>query len=419
MFRRFYLVSFFFLFLSSLVFSSTSFGKLKQKKKKRKNHKKPKVTLIDEKAEFQKEYLDFKLDWDLTLSPHAGASWMMTLGEGFEALVPHKWKGRGAGDVLLRTGQSFLDIFFYYHTTLVQHEVFGHGARLREYGANNISYTFGLFHGSAGGNYRRTVQRDIALSAGGIESADIISRLLTMDFLDRGVVRTNRAWSHFFSHGNQGYYIHFFQDLNFPGHDIASYVNLVNSYNGASGGTSLAELRLYGVFDYLNPFLFFSVWSIGRYIATGDNKFEYPMISLGDHLRYLPATRLVLAPYGPEIYLFNYLKFKEYSGKIDLGGRFTGETSSFNLSVDMNPVQLVPWLLLGGHFAFWYQPEMNFGNFFAGKKAPGVLLNLKPSFQVVKNFFVNTQLGYKTKGFIQGEPLDSALLLRLGLSFRW
>ena len=373
---------------------------------------------LKNKKKQEREFLDFQLYGDLKSSPFVGAHLMLSLGEGYEALLPHKNKGKNVGSALVRVGHSLLDTIFYFHTALVQHEAFGHGGRLREFGATNISYNFRLFSGSASGNYSRTTQKNLIFSAGGIEASDVMAQVLDLDYLDLTKIKTHKAWAYLFSFGNQGFYVHMFQDLDYPGHDIVSYIDDINNYAGSNGAkTNISEIRLYGLFDYLNPYLYYSLYGIGRYIATGENSFKYPMISITKNLSYLPATRLVLAPYGPELHILNYLRFKKYSGKLNLGLRTTEAASAVTLNAHVNPVSILPWLSLGLHAGFWWQPEINLGDTYSNEQNIGFLINLKPSFKMIENFYLNTHLGFKTRGFIQGESIASNPILRLGLRF--
>lgn len=377
-----------------------------------------------EKNHSQKEekkdpsYLYPNLVWDPVLSPYAGTSLMLTFGEGYEALLPHKKKGRGVLDILLRTGHSFLDIGFYFYTTLIQHEIFGHGAKLREFGASHISYTVGFFQGSAHGSFDETHQKNLALMGGGIEGADVMAHTIEMDVLERSSVLTRRAWSYFFSSGNQPFYLFFMSDLDNPTHDIVNYLDYLDAYYGTPD-ISYEDLQLYGLLDFFNPFLYYSFYSLGNYIVTGENHFKPPFIPFGKHFAYLPATRLVLTPYGPEAHFLNYMKYKDYSGKLGLGARIAEQGSSFSVNGHLNSVKLLPWLSLGAQFSFWSQPVLNLRDYYKGEQAFGTLIKVKPSFSPLENLVVQTELGYKTSGFVQGELLGAGLILRLGLGYRF
>jgi hypothetical protein len=367
--------------------------------------------------EKKKALRDLKILGDLQLSHQTGAYALLTLGELYEALIPHKKKGAQANDILIRSSHMLLDIFLYFHFALIQHEILGHGARLREYNATNINYRFGLFHGSAAGFFKRTNQTEAALSAGGIEASDVMAHIIHMEYLESSIVKPHRAFAHLFSFGNQGFYIHMFQDVNYPGHDIAAYIKSINAYAGSS--LSMETMRLLGIFDYLNPYLYYSLYGIGNYIVTGGDQFKYPMIQMTKDLSYLPATRLVMAPYGPEIHLLNYFRYREFSGQVNFGVQVDGAGNGFTLNAHLNPVVFFPQLSIGAHFALWHQPEMTLRNMHSGVQYTGMLLNLKPSFRVVERFFIEGQVGYKTAGFVQGEVLSSSPIVRLGLRYQF
>ena len=358
-----------------------------------------------EKNEKEKILRDLKILGDLQLSHQTGAYALLTLGELYEALIPHKKKGSQANDILIRSSHMLLDTFLYFHFALIQHEILGHGARLREYNATNINYRFGLFRGSAQGFFKRTHQKEAALSAGGIEASDVMAHIIHMEYLESSTVKPHRAFAHLFSFGNQGFYTHMFQDVNYPGHDIAAYIKSINAYAGSS--LSIETMRLLGIFDYLNPYLYYSLYSIGNYIVTGADLF------------YLPATRLVMGPYGPEIHLLNYFRYREFSGQVNFGFQVDGAGNGLTLNVHLNPVVFFPQLSIGAHFALWHQPEMTLGNNHSGVGYAGMLLNLKPSFRLLERFFIEGQFGYKTAGFVQGEVLSSSPLIRLGLRYQF
>lgn len=387
-------LSMFFVFLSH-----ESFGKEEKQKKE------------------EKRELHLGVIWDKDYSPHVGAELVGSLLDGMEFLIPHKTKGDSGLSYAMRAGHSFLDLFLSYHGVLIQHEVFGHGHRLREMKAGNISYGFGLFHGWADGDRTLYNQREAAFFAGGIEAADIMAHRLEMSFLDTESIKTHRAWTYFFAFGNQSAYIHLFPE-SMKGHDIQSYRRNLNAYYADSNAVSSGRMKLLGLLDYFNPFLYYSVYAIGRYIATGDNSFRYPMFKLARGFEYLPAFRLVMAPYGPEVHFLNYLRIHGFSGLVKLGYGDTLGNQSLFFSAQLNPVQVHKRVSLGGDFSFWSQPKSTFKNLpEAGKRSLGILLALKSQIELVKNFFIQGHLGFKTAGFVPSEGIQGGVIGRAGVRY--
>jgi hypothetical protein len=372
--------------------------------------------IIEEKPETI-EGANFELLWDSTLSPHVGSAFLLSLTEGYDFWGSHATSTTAdESHFLMRTVGSGLDLFLTFHSTLVQHEIFGHGARLREFEAKNREYGIGLFRGWAGGKYEKTNQKTMIVSMGGIEGADIMGHNIDLRWLNSSVITPVKAWNYIFSSGNQSFYIHMFRDLDSPGHDIASYIEDINEYYSNSHSIDIAKIRDLGLLDYLNPYWYFSFYCIGQYVANGVSTFRYPMISLTDNLEYLPAMRLVLTPYGPEGQFVNYLKYKDFSGKITFNYGKTNNKKSYAFGLHSNPFLLGNYLLLGSQVALWSQPEITLEDSPKhNSNKIGFLINLKPAIRVKNNFHINFHLGYKRKGFVQGEKIAGHFITRVGL----
>jgi hypothetical protein len=77
--------------------------------------------------------------------------------------------------------------------------------------------------------------------------------------------------------------------------------------------------------------------------------------------------------------------------------------------------------MLSGRIHVWYQPALRLGSpsgEVLGSEGLGVGGSLGARFFPLEKVGLVLELGYKSSGFVAGEPLAAGILLRAGLAFR-
>jgi hypothetical protein len=337
-----------------------------------------------------------------------------------------------AVNISYRFAKSFLlDLPVDYFVCVLQHEVFGHGARLREYGVHNIIYRLNvpLPYGGGGGstswNYISPVSpgEDIAVAIGGVEANSILSGQIVNNCIRRGTMSSREALLYTLASNNITQYLWKTQHetIHVEGNDMVAYEDGLNAKEGFSDNHKLTVddlsrqnilLKLLDPFQYIALYTFFKT-----YLMDGSGEFEIPMIHLGE-VKLLPAFRFGLSPYGSELYFVTYAehlcKFLEIS--IRYGFPLFHKSWGFGCSaVNLFQTETVT---IGGGIDLWNQPLLEgLLNSFAGSGTGGafsVHTNVK-IFDASPSIHLTAEFKTKTAGYLQGEPLGPESLVRAGL----
>jgi len=361
----------------------------------------------------------------------------------------------------LRSGE--LAVVWYpinYMTMVLQHEVFGHGYRMRSIGSGlgkvegyKMTYMVDKYGFHVKDAHTRfsccrapSFSESIAISIAGLESNSIFAENLVFSWLEKGYIDPRQAslWR-----SNQfacAKYIKTLKKLDGlttiwygskSGHDIARYYSTLHRCYGTTNDLEhhLGELRLKANLTILlNPFTYLSCLSELSYVFFNSS---IPIFGFSGEGEYwvLPAYKMGLSPFGIEdiIELFIwkkggsptlvYFKFGQFSSN-----RYTG------LGIENRKLLTTEYGSFGLKGDFWYQPpllldsisEKDMGyeamcdRFLDAKnQKPGISLSViyQKSSMKHPNTSVWAQLGGKTKGFLPGESLVAAPIVKLGASY--
>ncbi len=137
-------------------------------------------------------------------------------------------------------------------------------------------------------------------------------------------------------------------------------------------------------------------------------------------VNYLPAYKLILTPYGLENQIINYFRCYNVSGRflVNFGGVGVGVAKKkyWGIGLDLNLVRINKYINLGGNIYLWNQPEL-FKNPKKSTNKYGTLVNISSRYDIIKYLSLDTNIGYKTKGYIQGHMLNSGLIIGAGLVY--
>lgn len=360
-------------------------------------------------------------------------------------LFDERTVARKSAGVLYRLGKSLLvDNVIDYLAMLTQHEVFGHGARMREFGFKRITYRlalpppYGRGTGSASGytsRDRRTTRHErISVYAGGSEANTLLSSSIRSRWLHRGRANTRELALYLYSSMDLTGYILQTRDSSGDNagrdgtnNDILNYLKDINGLEGYTNPDSyeltLERLRTLSLIRFLDPTVIWALYTYGTsYLLRGASESTLPMLRTG-RIGYLPVFRLGLTPFGPAVHLENLFVAPGRVLNIHLRygvpsfHRFGGIGASYDRIVIHRGISLEPRVEL------WHQPALLLGGrttrtgtkgFGGGLWLEGrythASLDLAPA--------VLVEAGYKTDGFLEGEPLARGFVLRFGLSFR-
>lgn len=374
---------------------------------------------------------------DPHFSPYSGSVNLLfaqqLLIDGEDALFKSSNHKDSTSKVWGRTAEQLL---FWYNVNMLaaiaQHEIFGHGYRLRELGYTPKKY---LVTPWGGATYFIEKEMDsmsvgemLAVVVGGLEAESIMARDLKMHWIGEGkmdgrlAICYNQAQQSLFWYTWITHLGKLKGDVP-SGNDIQAYMYYHN-HSYPDGKLTRSKILTWAAFNWLDPMTFYSYYAYFYYIAEG-KPWSFPMISLGDDLKYLPNIKIGYAPYAPEAYLENFflhqgnpLYFYFKGGKRSFGFgivydhlytnqrgsagfRFDGWNQAvFNTPATMSELEITNSA---------YRPSLN-------QRRWGAALSFTGKLNLFSKLALFGELGGKTSGYLPGYALDRALTARIGLT---
>ncbi|MDX1531835.1 MAG: hypothetical protein R3362_09950 [Rhodothermales bacterium] len=412
------------------------------------------VLLLSASAAAQQPRYGLVADWPLTAEAGAEnllAAQRLTMALEDRFLPLRLWHEgtvlRKAGGIGVRLGRLvLLDYPLDHLTFLTQHEVFGHGARYREFGWNTTAYRIAppwpYDDGSGFASYRipeegRTRDEVIVSALNGAHGSFVLASGLRRNAVQRGRLHWREAQLYLLAALDVPLYLLAAEEQPFgpAGDDALAWLANLNAradFEGVGATLTLEEAQEQAAFAFLDPLLYVSAWTVLKtYLYSGERSLDLPAVSVGS-AEWLPALRFGWGPFGTELYLDNL---------VALDGRFVrlyGRRTDPALYAAWGAGAEVARLLTRGPLALdaeahvWDQPPLRLdptdrwpdgslrtsGGGLGGAASVTAALDLplrpRPRFGG-RRLSVLAEAGYKTVGFVAGERLDRGPILRLGL----
>ena len=299
---------------------------------------------------------------------------------------------------------------------VANHELFGHGARLRELFDGHVSYQLPAPppYGRGGGatffelSRTPTVEEVLAVTVGGMEANYVMSRTLAQDAMIEGTWNYRDARRYLYGEYDTIRYIRSVRPLEEEGHDVGDFIHVYNNLATKAGESTVSAraLRRSVLVSFANPLIAYSYYSTFiSYVWQGRTTTSVPMIHLGA-TRYLPMARFHLTSFGTEFVVDN---------AVVRGGRFidltltSGRTISgrtWGIGLLGTRLASVQRWTIGGEGTIWHRPE--WGTQFAATASHDLAARGGHSLAIV------VQGGFKTHGFAAGNPLHRGAFVRIG-----
>ncbi len=387
----------------------------------------------------------FQFLFDKNFTPYAGGENLLSVHRSLERLNAHSSLAEREGMLsgVARAGELILAWMpMNYVTMVVQHEVFGHGYRIRDLGKGSAEvkrYTFGLPppYGHGGGathfmyTQRPSPAQVAAISIGGVEATGILAHTLRLDWFKTGRLPAQEALLYLFADKDLSLYIASMSPDDIyghhnEGHDIETFLKALNISYYSQGFLTKSKLKSMSKIGYLDPFTYLAVYSWFHYIFSG-RQTAIPMFSLGP-VFYLPSARLGLTPFGPEYIMDNYLKIKEVPTYVYLKRGHFAKNTYWGAGVLHEALFTRGAHALGICLNVWQQPTLlSLEKWDEGVvKGRAAVLHHKRmggSSALIYNYSLfperlstHIEVGYKTIGFLPGESLRGGLLAKLALN---
>lgn len=351
-----------------------------------------------------------KLTYDLNMSPYAGADdllFVTSIVEQFHPFKDESWKMCAA-----RAGElALLYLPLNYFLSAVQHEVFGHGYRIRDINHGIVwgaSYEFTLpppyGPGNALTNFYidpdRITTTDLSLiSIAGFEAQSILAWQTKYNWLQASTIDGRETALYLVS--QLGINLYATGDGDDPGHDIDGYLMALNLTYPKEELTE-SRIRALSWMNLADPFLYYSAFASIYYISKGKS-LPIPMIPICDW-GYLFGAHLGLTPFGPEYYMDNFLLKESRPIYFYIKGGAHAENQYFGAGFySPKLIRRDKWSL-GMRLDGWSQTQW------------GISSSLIASYHHKKSG-IKAEIGYKTTGYLPGYSIYAQPILRISLLF--
>ena len=351
----------------------------------------------------------YQLTFDKNFSSHSFSDYYLSSMELYRAIDDKIFKNK-KDNFLIRITSMAAQLAAVGFTHIVNHEVGGHGYRLRELGAKDIKYKLGIFNGSTT-HTPDPSWRDherIAITISGSQAAQVAAKGIEKRYMELGEINPVHGISYFVSQKDlPGYIFITKKEDNSKGNDIDSYIEEINNIYG-DGHVTLGKLKTYAWLSLLDPYLWYSAYSYGK-----QETIDIPMLSMG-RVKYLPAVGAVLAPYGVEGQFKNHFKIGEQYYKATLTMGKNKDINSYGLALSTGQLMKIGPISLGLDLAWWSQPELLTADPVSAKNKNGFLAAVNTEVALNKTVKLIGAVGYKSAGFALGYPLEKSFLIRAG-----
>ncbi len=324
------------------------------------------------------------------------------------------------------------------HTALLlQHEVFGHGARYREFGTwSQAGYRialpapygdgsgFAAFRISEGG---RTRDETIAATLNGSSASGVLAERLRRNALARGALHHREAMLYLHAGGDLlNYVLGTEETLELGSNDVLNWLSTVNqraALDDIDARLTLGAVQEQALLGFLDPMLYLSAFVVLKtYLYDGDTALGLPLIPIGS-VGYLPALRFGWGPFGTETTFDNVVAFDGRVVRFSVRRTEPTLYRAWGAGLDATRVVERGPVSLGARLDVWNQPPLHLDPSTPPSTGPPRVAGAGGS---VTAFYglplgllgseLMLELGYKTAGFVSGDRLGAGVIARFGLS---
>lgn len=320
---------------------------------------------------------------------------------------------------------------------VANHEVFGHGGRVRELFDGYLRFHLDAPspYGDGGGatfyapERTPTIHELQAVTVGGMEANGVGAAILSRRAFAEGRLTPRAALRYLeFELDAFDYIRHTGDEPEHEGQDVSDFVvryNVASRFAGAEPLTT-KTLRNEAWISLANPMVAYAAIALARYVATGATESRVWTLPLADW-RLMPAMKYRLTPFGTEWAIVTDLSRKSTTAEIAVRVGRAPDTMPWGVAGSLDALRIRGWKVeLAGEI--WRQPPLALGSVpdlglplvgaplewggavITRVESPGIPLWKSPM-----SMPVIVETGVKSMGFVAGDPLDGGLVFRAGL----
>ena len=375
---------------------------------------------------YQQEPIEKVFIFDRYGSAYSGSSILMSTRTLLNELEDFLISEEQSQSIWTRITSCLINYYIGSQLSTINHEVYGHGFRVRSLGGSVDYYKFS-FSGGASTNFRRFWPKGVAdiellINIGGIEANKVLAREIMLKHFK---YRTLDVRTYFM-------FLDSFLDLlnyvgttassekvrNSTGNDIMNYLKDINDKHQTQQQIELNDLE-----NATFSLLFNPLWTLCVYIFKDVPSLTIPHI-VWNGIAYMPLVRPGLTPFGIAYYLENYIGYENKTALLSLYGGSSPFYTHMYGGIKLQTDELwsyQDYCILDIEASLWYQPtlQLTLLDIIEDKNYWGGLIGIGSKFMVNSHFSLYTKLLYKTKGFVEGVVAQDGLILQAGCSFHY
>lgn len=366
----------------------------------------------------------FVLSVDKYYSPYMGADLMIAGMRGYQAVDDIVASGTVCNTsqsmTLIRSAKWLLEFTLSNFAMVLQHEIFGHGARLREFGIGDIGYHISFLHGETTFPYSSFVDlnnnQKAAYYGSGVDASSILATKIEKTWLINGEIDSREATMYLVNVLDSATYAFATSSNAFhPDDDANNYINYVNAWFAQNNALDTHKFKVAMAWNWLNPMIYISGISVLNYIWQGAMSCNYGTLHIGES-RFMPTTRTLLAPYGPEYQLLVNLftPNDQYIGLFLRYGHTHGK-KSWGLDINIAPLAVYDCWSIENTISAWDQPHLlQPGTAATNTNKYGFADYLTVYYRLSRAVYAKGEIGYKLSGYQPGRQLSSGAYWNVG-----
>jgi hypothetical protein len=299
---------------------------------------------------------------------------------------------------------------------VANHEVFGHGGRLRDLFDGRIGYDlpppppYGRGGGATFFEFDRppSYEEVLAVSAGGMEANYVLARALAQDAMTTGQWHYRDARRYLYAEYDTIRYILDTGELEKAGHDVGDFRSVYNELATKLGEKTLSArtLRRRALASLANPLIAYSYYStFVSYVWSGRTTAPVPMIRFGQ-TRYLPLAHFHLTSFGTEFVIDNAFVRNGRFMDVTLGLGETVGARTWSVGLQGTRLTSIRQWTIDGQATLWRQTD------WGGQLA--VTATRRIAQRGGRALAIVAQGGFKTDGFSPGDRLYQGAIIRVG-----
>ena len=293
-------------------------------------------------------------------------------------------------------------------------------------------------------NLRETLAKaryqKIMMAIGGNEALNILSHDIIEGWMENGMRMKRSDMALYIKNAVSPLAYSFKNDWRKGFNDYKAYAYNINRVYGYDkeenkqyeiGEISLGQLRFipHLFCDLVDPYMWFAACNIihdmGRETHSKSDITIPTVVTKGPFRYYLPRMHLQFTPYGFEYATYHYFGVGRATMALELGWGNHGiegkrKTSKY-IGLDIPLIKISEKFELGARARIWSQPDIGPDNekhdYNEVDYATGGSVMIKGVYNVDDALAILVEGGYKTKGYMPGDPMTSQIIVRTGIRY--